>query len=229
MADGVVSWLVMKTQTWTLVVCFALLGGFASPPALRAQGGLPSPTVPGRTDFDFFRGVIRDFERGVALELVTHDGKARSFLAPENLAVLFQSGMPAEVSAVHRGVQVTLIVVDPPQATAPSVVYRVVVADPSQDPREHQMVEGLVVNVRDAENGIMLKPSADNAATVPVLYNEARTRFVGGDGVKVNEEQLDAGDRILAYIAVQKDGGMLAERIVFLDDTEEPAYVPILR
>jgi len=190
---------------------------------------MPSPTVPGRADFDFYRGVVRDFERGVALELVTHDGKARSFVAPENLAVLFQSGKSSELSAVHRGVQAIVIVVDPPQARAPAVVHSVVISDPSADPSEHLMVEGLVVNVRDAENVIMLKPSAENTATVPVLYNEARTAFVGGDGVKVGEQQLDAGDRILAYIAVQKDGGLLAERIVFLDDTEEPAYVPILR
>jgi hypothetical protein len=218
----------MRTQPWTLVVCLAVFGGFGSSPTARAQEVAPTPTVPGRADFDFFRGVIHNFERGVALELVTPDGKVRWFAAPEKFSVLFQSGQPAEVSAVNRGVQATVTVVDPRQATAPSVVYKVVIADPLKT-AEHEIVEGLVVNLSDNDNVIMLKPHTENAATVPVFYNEARTDFVGGDGLNVDEDQLDAGDRILAYVAVQKDGGLLAERIIFLDGSAEPAYLPDLR
>jgi len=183
----------------------------------------PTPTIPDGANFNFVRGVVRAFEPGEALSLVDARGDARKFAVSARTSIVDQAGEPVEATEVERGDDVTVTVIDPDQADAVSTVYRIVVANPLDDSLERRTLRGLVLAIREGENAVTLDPDGEDTSKLSFLYNEGDTEFVGGDGRDVREEELQAGDRILVHLLPQEDGGLMAERIVFLGDSAEPA------
>ncbi|MBA3351155.1 MAG: hypothetical protein H0U23_01795 [Blastocatellia bacterium] len=135
-----------------------------------------------------------------------------------------QAGKALETNVIKEGTDVTVTVMDPEQAEATPIVYKVVVANPLVASPKRTSVQGLVVKTSEGQNVIILKPDGENKQNVPVLCNEGGTEFVGGDGQDVGEEEVQAGDRLLIYVAPQEDGGLMAERIIFLGDSGDPNY-----
>ncbi len=211
----------MKTPFPEALLAAILIAGPAVPAAVAQQ---PTPVAPQATDFDFHRGVVRAFEPAKALSITEPDGDVLTFSAPEKIRVVNQAGKALEPSVIKEGAHVTVTALDPDQAQATPVVYKVVVANPLAASPKRTNVEGLVVKTSETENVIILKPDGENKQTVPVLYNEGNTEFVGGDGQDVGEEEVQAGDRLLIFVAPQEDGGLMAERVIFLGNSGDPNY-----
>ena len=193
----------------------------AIPKAIAQQ---PTPAAPQAADFDFHRGVVHGFEPGSALSITEPDGQVRAFVVPKKIRVVSQKGKELEISAIKKGVHVTVTAVDPDQAQANPIVYKVVIANPLAESPKRTSVQGLVVKTREGQNVITLKPEGENKANVSVLYQEGDTEFVGGDGQDVREEEVQPGDRLLIYVAPQEDGGLMAERVIFIGDSGDPNY-----
>ncbi len=211
----------MKTP-FSQLILIALLATASVLPVVVAQQ--PTPVTPQAADFDFYRGVVREFDPGKALSITDPDGQVRTFLVPEKIRVLSQAGKAVENSIIKKGTNVTVTVEDPDQAEETPIVYQVVVSKPLTASPKRSSVEGLVMKISDAQNVITLKPDGENTKNVSVLYNEGHTEFVGGDGRNVGEEEVQAGDRLLIYVAPQEDGGLMAERVIFLGDSADPNY-----
>lgn len=180
--------------------------------------------TPQAANFDFHRGVVSAFEPAKALSITEPDGEVRTFIVPEKIRVVSQGGEALEAIAIKKGTDVTVTVEDPEQADATPIVYKVVIANPFMASPKRTNVEGLVLKISEGQNVITLKPNGEDKQSVSVLYNEGDTEFVGGDGHDVGEEEVQAGDRLLIYIAPQEDGGLMAERIIFPGNRGDPNY-----
>jgi tRNA pseudouridine-54 N-methylase len=212
----------MKTLFFTRTLLAALLIAGPAVPTVMAQE--PTPVAPQHANFDFHRGVVSAFEPATGLSITVPDGEIRKFVVPEKIRVVSQAGKVLEASVIKEGTHVTVTVEDPEQADATPIVYKVVVANPLAASPKRTSFEGLVVKISEGQNVITLKPNGANKQNVSVLYNEGDTEFVGGDGQDVGEEELQAGDRLLIYVAPQEDGGLMAQRIIFLGDSADPNY-----
>ena len=206
----------MKTSRCLVIVSASWLGLFSISPAQT-----PTPVVPKATNFNFHRGVLRAFQPGEGLAMVDHRGEARTFRVSPEAVALDHQGKPLKAEDVRPGSHVAVTVVDPRQADAVSTVTKLMVAPARPGPEGLTPVRGLVVRMDDVEDVAILMPDGEGAQEVPVLYNEGDTEFEGGDEKNVGEEQLQAGDRIMVYLAAQEDGGLMAERILFLGDSAE--------
>lgn len=181
----------------------------------------PTPISPKATNFNFHRGVLRAFQVGEGLAMVDHRGGAKTFRVSPEAILLDHQGKPLKAEEVRAGSHVAVVVVDPRQADAVSIVTKLMVAPASPGPEGMAPVRGLVVRMDDVEDVAILMPDGEGAQEIPVLYNEGDTEFEGGDEKNVGEEQLQAGDRIMVYLEAQEDGGLMAERILFLGDSAE--------
>lgn len=212
----------MKTTFFQALVTVLIAAGALIQVATAQQ---VTPVSPEAKDFDFYRGVVRSFEPASGLSITAPDGKVRTFVIPKKMRVVSQTGKAVESSVIKKGTHVTVTVLDPDQAGAVPSVYKVVVAKPFADSPKRTYVEGLVLKTSDIENVIILKPDGKNTKSVSIIYNQPATEFVGGDGINVDEDQLQAGDRLLIYVAPQNDGGLMAERVIFLGESGDPNYL----
>jgi|GEM_PF-3377755 tRNA pseudouridine-54 N-methylase len=213
----------MKTPFFSEVLLAVLL--IAGPAVPTAVAQEPTPVTPQHANFDFHRGVVSGFEPASALSIIEPGGKVRTFVVPEKIRVVSQAGKALMASVIKEGTDVTVTVEDPEQADATPIVYKVVVANPLVASAKRTSVQGLVIKISEGQNVITLKPNGEKTQNVSVIYNEGDTEFVGGDGQDVGEEDVQAGDRLLIYVGPQEDGGLMAERVIFLGDSADPNYV----
>ncbi len=185
----------------------------------------PTPVHPEAANFNFLRGVVRAYEPGEMLGITETDGDHRALRVADDVPVLNQAGVPVGAKALKPGADVTVTVRDPRDAQAVSIVHKIVVANPLDDTVSRTPVIGLVARVDEAEDVMLLTPQSAAAELIPILYNEGETEFVGADGMDVREEQLDAGDSVSVYTSPQKEGGLLANRVIFHGDSGDPAGV----
>lgn len=186
------------------------------------ENAKPTPISPEGVNFNFFRGVVKAFDPQDGLSIVDPDGDVRAFKISEKFAVLSQSGKPLPNDTVKRGTHVTLTALDPQQADAVSFVTKVVVAEGMGEGVRRESVRGVVLKVEETEDTVIIQPDGQKTKTLPIMYRDAETQWVGGDGINVDEEQMQAGDRILVYTSVAEDSGLVARQIVFLGNSGDP-------